>query len=267
MHEAVSDILLDRARESDGINRMVLVSLFLHALLIATVVLMPASWRRSAAAADVTPMMITLSNAGTGPDTGGLTAISNTPVQVQAPAEAKPTPVAPPVAKPPEMVAPEPLAKPLPKTPAKTVEKPVDKSSARRPTSGPEIKTGDARVETGGAAIPFGGLTRPSGSGAATGSPFTDYADFCCPSYLNQMADLIKRNWNQNQGATGQVQMKFTIRRDGTIQDVRVEKPSNISLLDVESQRALLKTAAVPPLPREFTENTLTVHLIFDYHR
>src|SRR5215212_7124056 len=234
MHEAVSDVLLERAREHDGINRMVLASLFAHGALIATLVLMPASWRRSAAPADVTPMMITLSNAGTGPDTGGLTAISN---------------------------------KPLPKTPAKTVDKPVDKSTARRPTSGPEIKTGDARVETGGAAIPFGGLTRPSGSGAATGSPFTDYADFCCPSYLNQMADLIKRNWNQNQGATGQVQMKFTIRRDGTIQDVRVEKPSNISLLDVESQRALLKTAAVPPLPREFTENTLTVHLIFDYHR
>jgi TonB family protein len=122
-------------------------------------------------------------------------------------------------------------------------------------------------VETGGAAIPFGGLTRPSGSGAASGSPFTDYADFCCPSYLNQMADLIKRNWNQNQGASGRVQMKFTIRRDGTIQDVRVEKASNIPLLDVESQRAILKTAAVPPLPREFTENTLTVHLIFDYQR
>jgi TonB family protein len=61
--------------------------------------------------------------------------------------------------------------------------------------------------------------------------------------------------------------MKFTIRRDGRIVNVVVEKPSNISLLDVESQRALLKTGAVPPLPKEFTENELTVHLIFDYHR
>ena len=100
MHEAVSDILLDRARENEGINRMVLVSLFLHALLIAIIILMPASWRRSSTTADVTPMMITLSNAGTGPDTGGLTAISNKPVQVQAPAEARPTPVAPPASKP-----------------------------------------------------------------------------------------------------------------------------------------------------------------------
>ena len=38
-------------------------------------------------------------------------------------------------------------------------------------------------------------------------------------------------------------------------------------MLDLESQRALLKTHALPPLPREFTENTLTVHLIFEYQR
>jgi TonB family protein len=171
------------------------------------------------------------------------------------------------VAKPPEMVAPEPTAKPLPKNPPTKTEKPVDKSTARKPTTGPEVKTGDARVETGGAAIPFGGLTRPSGGGVASGMPFTDYADFCCPTYLNQMADLIKRNWNQNQGASGQVQVKFTIQKDGKVVNVIVEKPSNISLLDVESQRAILKTAMFPPLPREFTENALTVHLIFDYHR
>ncbi len=266
MHEAVSDVLLDRARGADGISRMVLVSLLAHGMLIAAVVVMPASWRGSSAA-DVTPMMITLSNAGTGPDSGGLTPIAGRPVQVEAPPEARPTPVAPPVAKPPEMIEPTPATKPAPKTPPKTVAKPVDKSSSRRPTAGAEIKTGDARVDTGGAAIPFGGLTRPSGGGVASGSPFTDYADFCCPGYLNQMADLIKRNWNQNQGASGQVQMKFTIRRDGRIVNVVVEKPSNISLLDVESQRALLKTAAVPPLPKEFTETELTVHLIFEYHR
>jgi TonB family protein len=267
MHEAVSDVLLDRAREADGISRMVLVSLFAHGILIAALVVMPASWRSPSTSADVTPMMITLSNAGTGPDTGGLTPISGRPVQVEAPAETKPAPVAPPAPKVPEMVAPEPAAKPAPKTPPKRVDKPVDKSAARKPTSGPEVKAGDARVDTGGAPSQFGGLTRPSGGGVASGSPFTDYADFCCPAYLNQMADLIKRSWNQNQGASGQVQVKFTIRRDGTIENVQIEKPSNISLLDLESQRAILKTRALPPLPREFTENTLTVHLIFEYHR
>ena len=38
-------------------------------------------------------------------------------------------------------------------------------------------------------------------------------------------------------------------------------------MLDLESQRAVVKTRSLPPLPREFTENTLTVHLIFEYQR
>jgi TonB family protein len=266
MHEAVSDILLERARYADGVSRMMFVSLFAHAMLIAGLVVMPASWRASSVPADAKPMVITISNAGTGPDAGGLTPISNRPVQEEAPTS-KPEPVAPPAPKAPEMVAPAPAAKPVPKTPPKRVEKPVDKSTARRPTSGPEAKVGDARIETGGEQVQFGGLTRPSGSGAATNTVTTDYADFCCPAYLNQMVDLIKRNWNPNQGAAGQVQVKFTIHRDGLLSDVQVEKPSNVSMLDLESQRAILKTRALPALPRDFTPDTLTVHLVLDYHR
>lgn len=263
MHEAVSDILLERSREADGVlSRMLLFSSLGHTILIAILVVMPATWRMSRTS-DVTPMMITLSSGG-GPDTGGMTPISGKPVQEVAP-ESKPAPVAPPAAKPPEMV--EPKAPTTAKTPPKTTERPVDKSSTRKPTTGPQVKTGDARADTGGAPIPFGGLTRPSGSSSAGAAVTTDYANFCCPEYLNQMVDLIKRNWNENQGASGQVQVKFTIRRDGTITDIGLEKPSNISLLDLESQRALAKTRTLPPLPREFSENTLTVHLIFDYHR
>jgi periplasmic protein TonB len=265
MHETVSDILLERARESDRLGQMVLMSCLAHGLLIAAIAIMPAGWRMSSKSADVIPMTITLSSGG-GPDTGGMTPISGRPVQEVA-AETKPTPIAPPVSKPPEMVAPEPKATPLSKTPPKKIEKPVDKSSTRKPTTGPQVKAGDARADTGGAPIPFGGLTRPAGASSAGAAVTTDYANFCCPSYLNQMVDLIKRNWNQNQGASGEVGVKFTIHRDGTISDVELEKPSNISLLDLESQRALGKTRTLPPLPREFSENTLTVHLIFDYHR
>src|SRR6185312_14630088 len=221
MHEAVSDILLERSREADIAGRTFVISCLAHAALIAGVIVMPNSWRMSPTSADVTPMMITLSS-GTGPDTGGLTPISGKPVQEAAP-ETKPAPVAPPAPKAPEMVAPEPKA-PAARTPQKKIDKPVDKSSTRKPTTGPEVKTGDARADTGGAPIPFGGLTRPAGSSSAGASATTDYANFCCPTYLSQMVDLIKRNWNENQGAAGQVQVKFTIRRDGTISDIALEK-------------------------------------------
>jgi TonB family protein len=265
MHEAVSDILVERSQATDGVNRMVLVSLLAHTVVVAAIVVMPASWRSSSSASTVTPMMITLSG-GTGPDAGGMTQMSNKPVQEVA-TETKPAPVAPPAPKVPEMVVPEPKAAPALKNPPKRTEKPVDKSTARKPTTGPEVRTGDARTETGGAAIPFGGLTRPSGGGTSGTAAMTDVANFCCPTYLTEMVDLMRKNWNQNQGAAGQVQVKFTIQRDGAIGEVQVVKSSGISLLDLEAQRAVLKTRALPALPREFTPNTLTVTVIFDYHR
>jgi len=265
VYESVSDILADRAREADGLSRTVLISLTAHALLIAALIVTRGAWEVGRAVPEVKPLIISLTG-GSGPDTGGMTPISGRPVQVEAPPETKPAPVAPPAPKTPEMVAPEPTAKPLPKTPAKPVNKPIDKSTARKANSGPEIKTGDARVDTGGAAIPFGGLTRPAGGGAS-GQAYTDYANFCCPTYLSQMTDLIRRNWNPNQGAAGEVLMKFTIHRDGSLANVEVEKGSGNPMLDLESQRALLKMHALPPLPREFTENSLTVHLGFEYQR
>ncbi|MEP6917281.1 MAG: TonB family protein [Acidobacteriota bacterium] len=265
MHEAVSDILVERARGNDGMSRMVTLSLSAHAGLIAVLILMPASWRSATVPVEATPMMITLGG-GSAPDAGGLTPIAARPVEVAAPADAKPK-VEAPAPKIPEMVAPTPAPKVVPKPiPPKPIDKRVDSASSRNPTTGPQPKVGDARVATDGAAIPFGGLTRPSGRGTSA-SATTDYANFCCPTYLNEMTDLIKRNWNENQGASGQVQVKFTIRRDGTVADVKVEKPSGADMLDLESQRAILKTRQLPPLPREFTEPTLTVHLVFEYHR
>jgi periplasmic protein TonB len=264
VQESVSDILVDRARVADGLSRMVIVSLTAHALLIAVLVVTPAKWRVATIPPTATPMTIVLGG-GSGPDTGGMTPISGRPVQVEAPAETKPAPVAPPAPKVPEMV--EPAAKPAPKTPAKPLNKPVDKSAAKKPNSGPEIKEGDAPRETGGEPVKFGGLTRPAGSDSANSGAYTDYANFCCPMYLKQMTDLIRRNWNNNQGTTGEVLLKFTIQRDGTLANVQVEKSSGNALLDLESQRAIAKTRALPALPREFTESTLTVHLTFDYHR
>jgi TonB family protein len=265
MHESVSDILVERSQAADSVNRMVLVSLLAHTMVIAAIVVMPAGWRSSSAASTVTPMMITLSG-GSGPDAGGMTQMSNKPVQEVA-TETKPAPVVPPAPKAPEMVAPDLKATPALKNPPKRTERPVDKSSSRKPTTGPEVRTGDARTETGGAPIPFGGLTRPSGGGTQGTAAMTDVADFCCPTYLTQMVDLIKKNWNQNLGAAGQVQIKFTIQRGGAVGDVQVAKSSTISLLDLEAQRAVLKANPLPPLPREFTPNTLTVTVIFDYHR
>jgi TonB family protein len=207
-------------------------------------------------------MEITLGGGAPGADTGGMTQMAERPIQSVAPPEAKPVTTAP-AAKVPEMVVPE-EAKPKPRTTAKPVAKPDEKSASRKPTSGPEVKPGAARIPTGGLAVPFGGLST-SGGGGTGGTRVV--GDFCCPEYIETMNRLIYNNWNQQQGAAGSVDVMFTIRRDGMITQVVVDKSSNNPLLDLESRRAVIATQQLPALPEKFTRPALTVILTFEYKR
>lgn len=261
MREAVSDILVERAQITDGMSRMVLLSLAGHVLLVASLVFAPDFWT-NADDKKATPMMITLGGAP-GPEAGGMTTISGKPVQRIAEPDEKPSRPAPPAEKPPEMAAPKPEAKPSPKPPAKPIERPKENSSAKKPTAGEEIKAGTAKADTGGPPIPFGGLTT---GGGGFGGARVDVPNFCCPAYLASVVSTIKRNWSERQQVTGQNTLKFVVHRDGTITDVEVDK-SGGALLDIASERALRITKQVQPLPREFTSNTLTIYLIFEYSR
>ena len=259
MHEAVSDVLIERAHDPDRITRSLLVSLIAHAGLLIGLVLLPSEWKRP----DPNVPIMTITLGGTpGPRTGGMTPISGRAVQQVAPPESKPAPLTPPAPKAPEMVLPQ--EKPQARTtPPPRVEKPVDQAKARKPAFGTEIQEGSARVETGGRGNNFG-LTTGGGSGAGG---YLDVGNFCCPEYLQTMLQLIQKNWNGQQSVSGQSQVKFTIQRNGTLTGIELEKPSGYFALDREAQRAVLVTRALPPLPRQFTEDHLTVHLIFQYQR
>lgn len=260
MQEAVSSILHDRAKEADGLSRMLMLSLAAHVSVAAAFLLMPSDWR-SRTAPETAVMTVSLGGAE-GPDTGGMTTMADRAVQSIAKPDAPKVMETPPAAKAPEMVEPEKLTKPAVKPP--NIAKPRDKSTARTPTSGAEIKAGSANVKTGGAAIPFGGLAQ---GGGGAGGVRLDVQNFCCPEYLALMVQKIKQNWNANQGATGQPEIKFTIRRDGVLTNVELEKSSGQALLDLEARRAVHKTAQLPPLPKEFPGTLLTVHLSFDFQR
>jgi len=81
-------------------------------------------------------------------------------------------------------------------------------------------------------------------------------------------ADDRKRSgvrWNQNYRATaGQVVVRFTIQRDGSLTDVLVERTGDPTL-NIAAQRAVVLTRNCPPLPDAFPNPTLTVHLNFQY--
>lgn len=263
MREAVSEVLASRAKEADGLSRMVLYSLMAHVVLVTVLAVAPRGWLGSQRESeDATPVMISLDGAP-GQDTGGQTQVAASRVQEVGPVvRERFTP--PPATRTPEMVAPVvPEPKPSPKP--KPVEKPAPPSRTRKPVTGEEVRSGASRVDTRGAAVPFGGLSQSGGTGLSAQN--FGLENFCCPEYVQIMVQSIRRNWSQNQGATGQVVVKYTIRRDGVITNVEVTKPSGNFILDNESRRAVLKTAKLPPLPDRYTGQHLTIHLEFQYQR
>jgi outer membrane biosynthesis protein TonB len=258
--DAVTEILIDRSRITQNISRMVLLSLVGHGVLLSVLVVLPYVLQRAPEPRNV--MTITLGGAP-GP-VQGRTPISAKQVQEVAPDAAKPKQDTPPALAKPEMVEALKTAKPLPKAPAKPEpKKETTPLHGSKPTQGTQVAPGIARVDTRGAAIPFGGLaTGGGGGGAAT----TDVKDFCCPEYLIAITEQIRRNWQQNQGQDGSAVIAFTIHRDGSITNVAAEQGVN-PMLTIASQRAIVATQHVMPLPAGFTGDHLTVHLAFQYQR
>jgi protein TonB len=258
----VTDILRDRIHEPAGLQRMVSVSLLLHGALIAGLLLAPRGFLTTAAEAPRAIMTITLSGGGVGPSNGGLTSIGGRPVQVQTPEDTKRDPVRPPAVKAPEMTMPLPGAKPV--RPAAASVKAPDDARGRTPTRGSEERPGTAVVETGARGMGFGLST---GGGPGTGSSLDITGDFCCPDYVGLMIETIRRSWNQQAEVAGSVVIKFTIERDGTITQDSLEKTSGHYQLDTAARAAVQITRKLPPLPAQYTNPSLTVHLNFQYQR
>lgn len=258
MQEPATAVLLQRAREPEGLRRMVTVSLVAHGVVIALLAAMPEAWQ-ARRADDPGPIMTISLGGAPGPRAGGMTPIGGRPIQQVAPLPQtrRPEPIRPPAAKAPEMTMPAPNARPRP-TPARQAP---EEARGRTPTMGSEVREGSTVAETGGRGLGFGLSTGGGGTGG-----YLEVGDFCCPEYLSTMLDLIRQRWNSSQQVTGETMVKFTIQRDGRITDVEVERSSRFFALDTAAQRAVLLTR-LPPLPAPFTEPQLTVHLNFQYQR
>jgi TonB family protein len=274
--EAVTAVLLDRAREPRGLSRTLAGSLALHALVVAAVVFGPARWLAGTVTdAPRVVMNVSLGGAGRGPDVGGANPLGGRPVQqvaTKAPS-VRPEPVRPPAAKTPAMALPAPAAakkprgKPAKAEPVKLEPPPPEVKSApegatgRTPITGPEEKFGSSFAETGVSGLGLGLATGGGGTGASL-----DVGDFCCPEYLGIMTRRIKENWDLRQGVSGTTVMRFTISRDGRITDIGVEQSAGY-VLDLTAQRSLQRVRQLPPLPAAYAFPTLTVYLKFEYLR
>jgi protein TonB len=259
----VSDILRDRMQSPGGLQRMVTMSIAVHAVLAAAVILAPGGLLRRADD-HRTVMTISLGGGGDLPQNGGLTPMGGRPVQKETPPEepVKREAIRPPAAKTPEMTVPLRNAKPVKIAPAPPVKQAPDEARGRTPTHGAQTSAGSTVADTGVRGQGFGLST---GGGAGSGSSLELTGDFCCPDYLATMITRIRSVWNQNQGATGISLIRFTINRDGSITDATIFKPSGTVTLDTAALRAVVATRTLPPLPDAYPNPTLTMRLSFQY--
>jgi TonB family protein len=258
--DAVSQVLLSRAHEPEGLQKLLAVSLIAHAAVVALVVLAPTGWLGVEAEEEKVVMTISLGGP-VGPRDGGMTTMGGRPIQAISEAKRAIEPVRPPAAREPEMIEPKRSA---PRRPETKVPDTAQTPRGRTPTRGEEVRPGSAVSAESSARGQGFGL---SSGGGGTGS-YLDTANFCCPEYIALMLEAIRERWDHRAAqASGTALVKYTIQRDGRITDIQVERSSGYPALDFLAVRALQATRQLPPLPQAFTEPSLTVHLVFEYQR
>lgn len=83
--------------------------------------------------------------------------------------------------------------------------------------------------------------------------------------YLQQVQNRITGNWNRISNAQGRVQIYFRIRRDGSLEGIRVESPSGNPGLDQSALLAVRRSDPLPRLPDSFEGPSLGVRFWFTY--
>jgi TonB family protein len=114
------------------------------------------------------------------------------------------------------------------------------------------------------------------GTGTGTGGPgyggSAGLSNFPYTYYLQIITDRVSANWFTSlvdPGVSGNFQtiILFRINRDGQVSDLKVEESSGMAPLDLSAMRAVKASAPFPPLPRDYDEAYLVIHLIFEHSK
>jgi TonB family protein len=150
------------------------------------------------------------------------------------------------------------------------------KAAITKPEPAPADKSNQAADEAAGGQGVGTGLRIGGGEGGGFGpggagfGPGGGLANFPYTYYLNIITDRVSSNWFSSlvdPGVSGSFQtiVYFRIERSGQITDVKIEQSSGATPLDLSAIRAVKASAPFPPLPREYEETYLGIHLIFEH--
>lgn len=161
------------------------------------------------------------------------------------------------------------------------IEKKREEKIEPSPQAMPALKSAKAKPTPPKAALPGKGAAPavdlpsapglPSGSAGAAGTSLSFGADvaafdadFPFSYYVQQLVSLIGANWFRPDASEGAVcTVSFRIRRSGQVTDVKVEASSGESYYDRAAVRAVYAADPLPPLPNDYRNDQLGVHLRF----
>ncbi len=117
-------------------------------------------------------------------------------------------------------------------------------------------------------AAPVAG-SREGGKGADVRNLKTEGIDFPYPGYLNNIVRQITIAYTPRRVSASLVtEIKFMIRRDGSVSGIEVVKSSRDRLFDLEAQatvEAVGRALSFGPLPSGWSDDVLVVYFTFDY--
>ena len=165
----------------------------------------------------------------------------------------------PPEPPPPEPPPPEP--EPIPEdVPVLVKEKKVEKKPPPpppprpRPKPKPKIEPPPKRVGS-----PFG---KSLGASTNTATLGVEDPNFTYGYYLDRVVAAISASWVRPPMGNLETRLRFRIRRDGAIDELRLVESSTSTEFDAAALRAVEASSPLPPLPKGYKRDDLGINLI-----
>lgn len=85
--------------------------------------------------------------------------------------------------------------------------------------------------------------------------------------YMKSLQKKIKSNWHPiHSNESKRIVVLFKINKNGTLEKLKIYKPSGNASLDKEALDAVLRSTPFDSLPKEFKGNSIDIQFTFDYN-
>ncbi len=146
------------------------------------------------------------------------------------------------------------------KTPDKAQPKPTTVTAPKHPQPTPDTP----KANSGDSATQLPQTTAPLKNGTATITAEDKVFGTRYAYYLRLVGQLVNQNYSPPVGSQSKsVTIVFDIQRDGTVNNLRIDKASGYSPLDLAARRAVESVESFGPLP---SGDHITIQYKFDAH-